>query len=161
MKTWNDRLVLGALPGVELGIAEWLHEAAKYELVVNLVPEDEIAEVSPDYLRAKANGELPLLQEAPLPSAGPLDENSLQQFWEKAFVVKACIASGDTALAFDDRLGERTAMFAIAVMMQRGLTFKKARSEASCIGLSVSDPERIAILKQQKGLPKALRVDRS
>ncbi|MFP4552132.1 MAG: hypothetical protein ACLFNT_15095 [Spirochaetales bacterium] len=152
---------MGALPGVELEIAEWIHEAQKHEFVVNLVPEDEIAAVSPDYLSAKANGELPLVQESPLPSAGPVDEKSLQRFWEKAFVVKTCFASGDTALAFDDRLGERTAMFAIAVMMQRGLTFKKARSEASRIGLSVSDPERIAILKQEKGLPKALRVDRS
>lgn len=94
MKSWKNALFLGALPGVELEPAEWICEARKRALVVNLVPQEEIREKCPDYLDAKGTGDLPLVQEATLPSAGPVDEGSLRRFWEKAFVVKACIASG-------------------------------------------------------------------
>ena len=70
MKQWNKLLFTGALPGVEVGIEAWRAEVAEYALAVCLVPVDEIAEKSPEYIEARNARHLPLIQEAPLPARG-------------------------------------------------------------------------------------------
>lgn len=156
MRTWNNTLYLGAMPGREkpgrpLGdFSGWLQEMQEntIRVVVCLAPDEQIAADSPEYSewrRARlddAHGTANMeLIDIPVDDYRAPEPFVAARFWRAAANVSEKIDRGERVFVHCGAGIGRTGMFAVAVLMQKGYSFEDAYREIDAIG---SHPEVVA-----------------
>lgn len=168
MRTWNDKLYLGAMPGrTKQGrphgdFDRWLREMAQNKIgtVVCLASEEQIASESPDYAewrrrhlsgpdRGESTGDVQVeLIDIPVADFHAPEPTTSGSFWKAAKEIANQIGKGARTFIHCGAGIGRTGMFAVAVLMQQGYGYDDAYKEIDAVGSHPEVPAQRAFLKR-------------
>ncbi len=155
MRSWNNKLFLGPLPGRHAALNTWLREIARHEIetIVSLTEEWETRARAPDYYAWRQNQTEYELVSIPIPDGEPPPPVRQSEFWSAAQRVAERARTGSRVYIHCAAGIGRTGMFASAVLMCMGYGFDEALEEIRAAG-SVPEARRQAAFIRS-GLPES------
>lgn len=150
MRTWNNTLYLDAMPGRLAPLDTWLSRMRERGIttMVCLTPAEEIAGKSPayaDWLSGQSDVDVTRI---PIPDYGVPEGQDVARFWTAAKKVAALTQTGTKVFIHCGAGHGRTGMFAIAVLMQLGLTYEDAYAQILSAGSEPEEPPQKAFLRE-------------
>lgn len=136
MRTWKDKLYLGAMPGRHESIEKWQDELQQHRIdrVVCLAPADEIKKKSPAYwLWRQKNADIEVT-DVPVPDYGIPMGDDAAHFREEARRVAQEMRYGSRIFIHCGAGVGRTGTFAAAVLLAMGYDLSAAIREIEPLG---------------------------
>ena len=144
MRNWDNRLFLGALPGMWESFDSSIDDIRTHEIhtVVSLVSVDEIAFQSPEYADWRRSPQYEKdntihgveMWAVPISNHGAPDGKEVLEFWDAAVISAQSIENGDGVFAHCSAGIGRTGMFAVGVVMALGHSFENAIAAVNATG---------------------------
>ena len=134
MRSWNDKLYLGPMPGTEAPLEGWLSELERngVSTVVCLNPQEELRLLSPSYCRRRtdqATRKQYRLIDVPIEDGGTPEGPVVDQFWHAVSEVTDMITDGGKVFIHCTAGRGRTGMFGVAVLLKLGYSLIDAGTE--------------------------------
>lgn len=153
MRNWNNTLYLGAMPGRYAPLDDWLNRMRERGIttMVCLTPAEEIAGKSPAYAQWLSGQSEVDVTRIPIPDYGVPEGQDVARFWTAAKEMAALTGTGAKVFIHCGAGHGRTGVFAIAVLIQLGLTYEDAYAQILSAGSEPEETRQRAFLKQGPG----------
>lgn len=157
MRTWNEQLYLGAMPGrnrpgrPQGDLGQWQREMEQNRIrtLVCLAPDEQIASDSPEYAQWLATYPANTDHEPhievirlPIDDFGVPVPFQVPAFWRCVAEIASQLRDGRRVFVHCAAGYGRTGMFAVAVLMQLGYAYDDAIREIQLVGSNPETPQQ-------------------